>query len=54
MRHSESNAKKLRGWGDSGLAKLPGVSRKRRKRCVSKIRRRLDKKACGIWGMDSD
>jgi hypothetical protein len=42
MPTGEGNVSRLKGkiWGDSLLNKLPARSRKRRKRCASKVRRR--------------
>lgn len=34
---------RMKVWGDSMLNKLPGISRKQRKRHASKIRRRDEK-----------
>lgn len=41
MKNGESNTRRLRGkiWGDSLVNKLPSVSKKRRKRQASKVRR---------------
>jgi hypothetical protein len=41
MKHSHSKPNRLEGWGDSLVNKLPGRSRKQRKRQVSKKRRAL-------------
>lgn len=39
MKHGHTKPNRLSVWGDSLLNKLPGISRKRRKREASKKRR---------------
>jgi len=39
MKHGDTSANRMYIWGHNLLNKLPGVSRKRRKREASKIRR---------------
>jgi len=41
MGKGETNPRKLNVWGESMMNKLPGISRKRRKRSASKKRRAL-------------
>jgi hypothetical protein len=39
MKHGHTKPNRLAVWGDSLLNKLPGITRKRRKRAASKKRR---------------